>query len=164
MAYSSISHINFIVRGLWTWLIKAPQASLLMMLSHGFVSAALFLFVGLSFYKAASRLLFFTKRRSSIKTRASCLLLFRNFGLPLFLGSFREILFFCFLFKRGRWFFLALFLYCVFMCYRSLFCFSSFAHGKAFVRAEEKGTREALGLRGLSSALLRVHLFLLNLL
>jgi NADH-quinone oxidoreductase subunit M len=44
VAYSSIAHINFILAGLFSFFVKTKTFSILVIIIHGYVSAALFFF------------------------------------------------------------------------------------------------------------------------
>lgn len=57
IAYSSIVHMNFALLGLFTNDIEGIQGSLYIMLSHGIVSSALFLCIGILYDKYKTRLI-----------------------------------------------------------------------------------------------------------
>jgi NADH:ubiquinone oxidoreductase subunit 4 (subunit M) len=57
IAYSSIVHMNFALLGLFTNDIEGLQGSLYIMLSHGIVSSALFLCIGILYDKYKTRLI-----------------------------------------------------------------------------------------------------------
>ena len=55
IAYSSVAHMGFVTLGLFALTIQGLQGGMFQMLSHGFVSAALFLSVGVLYDRAHSR-------------------------------------------------------------------------------------------------------------
>jgi proton-translocating NADH-quinone oxidoreductase chain M len=57
IAYSSVAHMNFVTIGLFSLNIQGIQGSILLMLSHGLVSPALFLCVGVLYDRHKTRLL-----------------------------------------------------------------------------------------------------------
>lgn len=59
IAYSSIVHMNFALLGLFTNTIEGYQGSLFLMLSHGIISGALFLCVGILYDRYHTRLIFY---------------------------------------------------------------------------------------------------------
>lgn len=57
IAYSSVAHINFVTIGLFTLNIQGVEGAILLILSHGFVSSALFLCVGVLYDRHKTRIL-----------------------------------------------------------------------------------------------------------
>jgi NADH-quinone oxidoreductase subunit M len=57
IAYSSVAHMGFVTIGTFTATMQGVQGALVQMLSHGFVSAALFLCVGVVYDRRHSRLI-----------------------------------------------------------------------------------------------------------
>lgn len=57
IAYSSVAHMNFVTIGIFTLNIQGIEGSILLMLSHGLVSSALFLCVGVLYDRYKTRLL-----------------------------------------------------------------------------------------------------------
>nr|YP_009092461.1 NADH dehydrogenase subunit 4 [Gloeochaete wittrockiana]AIM52047.1 NADH dehydrogenase subunit 4 [Gloeochaete wittrockiana] len=57
IAYSSVAHMNFVTLGLFAFTMQSFEGSILLMLSHGVVSPALFLCVGVLYDRYKSRLL-----------------------------------------------------------------------------------------------------------
>src|SRR5438045_2404704 len=55
IAYSSISHMGFVTLGIFIFSSMGVEGGLIQMLSHGFVSAALFLCVGVMYDRMHSR-------------------------------------------------------------------------------------------------------------
>lgn len=55
IAYSSVAHMGFVTFGLFTFSVEGLQGAMFQMLSHGFVSAALFLCVGVLYDRCHTR-------------------------------------------------------------------------------------------------------------
>jgi len=55
IAYSSVAHMGFVTLGLFTFKIQGVQGAVMQMISHGLVSAALFLCVGLIYDRMHTR-------------------------------------------------------------------------------------------------------------
>lgn len=59
VAYSSIAHMNLIMLGLFSFNIVGIEGAILQSISHGFVSGALFLLIGILYDRYHSRLLYY---------------------------------------------------------------------------------------------------------
>lgn len=57
IAYSSVAHMGFVTIGIFTFNLSGIEGSLLIMLSHGFVSSALFLCIGIIYDRFHTRLI-----------------------------------------------------------------------------------------------------------
>jgi NADH-quinone oxidoreductase subunit M len=57
IAYSSVAHMGFVTIGIFTLNMQGVEGALVQMLSHGFISAALFLIVGVVYDRKHSRLI-----------------------------------------------------------------------------------------------------------
>lgn len=57
IAYSSVSHMGFVTLGIFTLNVQGIEGSILLMLSHGLVSGALFLMVGILYDRYHTRIL-----------------------------------------------------------------------------------------------------------
>ncbi len=57
IAYSSVAHMGFVTLGIFTFTQQGIEGSIFQMISHGLVSAALFLSVGVLYDRAHSRLI-----------------------------------------------------------------------------------------------------------
>jgi len=57
VAYSSVAHMNFVILGLFTFNFPGFIGAVILMLSHGIVSSALFICVGVLYERYKSRLL-----------------------------------------------------------------------------------------------------------
>ncbi len=57
VAYSSVSHLGFVMLGIWGGTLQSVQGSLMIMISHGFSTGALFLLVGMIYERRHTRLI-----------------------------------------------------------------------------------------------------------
>ena len=57
IAYSSVAHMGFVTMGIFTFNTQGIEGSMIQMLSHGLISAALFLCVGVLYDRTHSRLI-----------------------------------------------------------------------------------------------------------
>jgi len=94
IAYSSVAHMGFVTIGLFSLNIHGFEGSLIIMLSHGFISSALFLSIGILYERHHTRLLkYYTGVTQVIPMFAICFLFFSmaNLGFPgtsSFVGEF----------------------------------------------------------------------------
>jgi NADH-quinone oxidoreductase subunit M len=98
IAYSSISHMGFVTLGFFIFNAYGVEGGLVQMISHGFVSAALFLCVGVMYDRMHSRMIAdYGGVVNTMPKFASLMMLFAmaNAGLPAtsgFVGEFMVIL------------------------------------------------------------------------
>jgi NADH-quinone oxidoreductase subunit M len=98
IAYSSISHMGFVTLGFFIFNAYGVEGALVQMISHGFVSAALFLCVGVMYDRMHSRLIAdYGGVVNTMPRFAAFMMLFAmaNCGLPAtsgFVGEFLVIL------------------------------------------------------------------------
>ncbi len=98
IAYSSISHMGFVTLGFFIFNAYGMEGGLVQMISHGFVSAALFLCVGVMYDRMHSRNIADYGGVASTMPRFAALMVFfamANCGLPAtsgFVGEFMVIL------------------------------------------------------------------------
>jgi NADH-quinone oxidoreductase subunit M len=98
IAYSSISHMGFVTLGLFVFNSWGVEGALVQMISHGFVSAALFLCVGVLYDRLHSRMISdYGGVVNTMPRFASLMMLFAlaNCGLPAtsgFVGEFMVIM------------------------------------------------------------------------
>jgi NADH-quinone oxidoreductase subunit M len=57
VAYSSVSHLGFVMLGIWAATLQSVQGSLIIMISHGFSTGALFLLIGMLYERRHTRLI-----------------------------------------------------------------------------------------------------------
>ncbi|MDO8666644.1 MAG: proton-conducting transporter membrane subunit, partial [Gemmatimonadales bacterium] len=57
IAYSSVSHLGFVVLGIWALTVESVQGALMVMISHGISTGALFFLVGMIYERRHSRMI-----------------------------------------------------------------------------------------------------------
>lgn len=57
IAYSSVSHLGFVVLGIWALTVQSVQGAVMVMLNHGISTGALFFLVGMIYERRHSRML-----------------------------------------------------------------------------------------------------------
>jgi NADH-quinone oxidoreductase subunit M len=57
VAYSSVSHLGFVMLGIWGGTLQSVQGALMVMISHGFSTGALFLLIGMLYERRHTRLI-----------------------------------------------------------------------------------------------------------
>jgi NADH-quinone oxidoreductase subunit M len=57
IAYSSVSHLGFVVLGLWALTVESTQGALMIMINHGISTGALFFLVGMLYERRHSRMI-----------------------------------------------------------------------------------------------------------
>jgi NADH-quinone oxidoreductase subunit M len=57
VAYSSVSHLGFVMLGIWGGTMQSVQGALMIMISHGFSTGALFLLIGMLYERRHTRLI-----------------------------------------------------------------------------------------------------------
>jgi proton-translocating NADH-quinone oxidoreductase chain M len=94
IAYSSVAHMAFVTIGIFTFNIYGVEGSMLIMLSHGFVSSALFLCIGVLYDRHHTRLIKYYSGLAQVMPIYSFFFVFfsmANLGFPgssSFVGEF----------------------------------------------------------------------------
>jgi len=57
IAYSSVSHLGFVVLGIWALTVESTQGALMVMINHGISTGALFFLVGMVYERRHSRMI-----------------------------------------------------------------------------------------------------------
>ena len=57
VAYSSVSHLGFVMLGIWGMTLQSVQGALMIMISHGISTGALFLLIGMLYERRHTRLI-----------------------------------------------------------------------------------------------------------
>src|SRR5512134_228834 len=110
IAYSSISHMGFVTLGIFLFEATGMQGAIIQMISHGFISGALFLCVGVLYDRMHSRMI---KDYGGVANRmpvfAAFMMLFAmaNAGLPGTSGFVGELLVILGAFQVNVWYALA---------------------------------------------------------
>nr|YP_009114056.1 NADH dehydrogenase subunit 4 [Ahnfeltia plicata]AHB62119.1 NADH dehydrogenase subunit 4 [Ahnfeltia plicata]UAT98006.1 NADH dehydrogenase subunit 4 [Ahnfeltia plicata] len=85
IAYSSVSHMGFVTIGIFTLNTQGVEGSILLMLSHGLVSSALFLCVGVLYDRHKTRIVKYYSGLSQVMPMFTVFFLFftfANMGFP----------------------------------------------------------------------------------
>jgi len=98
VAYSSVSHLGFVMLGLWAVTIQGAQGALLVMINHGISTGALFLLIGMVYDRRHSRLIEDFGGIAAVMPAFAAILTFvslSSIGLPAtngFIGEFLVLL------------------------------------------------------------------------
>lgn len=95
IAYSSVSHMGFVVLGLTTGTVEGTTGAVFQMVSHGFISAMLFLLAGVLYDRAGDQQIANFSGLHAAMPRFTALVLiafFASLGLPGFSGFIAEVL------------------------------------------------------------------------
>ncbi len=106
IAYSSVAHMGFVTMGIFTITAQGVQGGIFQMLSHGIVSAALFLCVGVIYDRTKTRdILAYGGLVKRMPIYAFCFMVFTmaNVGLPGTSGFVGEFLSLIGAFKVNTW-------------------------------------------------------------
>src|SRR5256886_15103011 len=57
IAYSSVSHLGFVMLGIWALTLQSVQGALMVMINHGLSTGALFFLVGMLYERRHTRLI-----------------------------------------------------------------------------------------------------------
>ena len=102
IAYSSVSHMGFVLLGLASLTVEGVSGAIYQMVSHGFISAGLFLVAGVIYEQTHDRTIQNYKGLANEMpyfTAIVVILFFASLGLPGFSGFMAEILVFLGAFK-----------------------------------------------------------------
>jgi NADH-quinone oxidoreductase subunit M len=106
IAYSSVAHMGFVTMGIFTFSQQGIDGAIFQMLSHGFVSAALFLCVGVVYDRIHTReISAYGGLVNRMPIYAFCFMVFTmaNVGLPGTSGFVGEFLTLLSAFKANTW-------------------------------------------------------------
>lgn len=95
IAYSSVGHMNFVTLGLFSLTFNGLSGSIFLMLSHGIVSSALFICIGILYDRYKTRVLFYYGGLTTVMPLFSTFFLIftlANMGLPGLSNFVGEIL------------------------------------------------------------------------
>jgi NADH-quinone oxidoreductase subunit M len=107
IAYSSISHMGFVTLGLFVFNKMAAEGAVIQMISHGFISGAMFLCVGVVYDRMHTRLMSdYGGVANTMPKFAAFMMLFAmaNAGLPGTSGFVGEFLVILGVFQAKPWF------------------------------------------------------------
>jgi NADH-quinone oxidoreductase subunit M len=166
IAYSSIAHMGFVTLGFFIFNAQGIEGGIVQMISHGFVSGALFLCVGVLYDRLHSRMI---KDYGGVANRmpvfAAFMMLFAmaNAGLPGTSGFVGELLVILGAFQVNVWYALAAATTLVFGAAYTLWMYKRVIFGA--VTGDKVGTltdvtaREAVFLAALAAAVLVMGLW-----
>jgi NADH-quinone oxidoreductase subunit M len=106
IAYSSVAHMGFVTMGMFTFTVQGVDGAIFQMLSHGLVSAALFLCVGVVYDRTHTReIAAYGGLVNRMPLYAFCFMVFTlaNVGLPGTSGFIGEFLTLLGAFKANSW-------------------------------------------------------------
>ena len=107
IAYSSISHMGFVTMGLFLFNPQGMEGAIIQMISHGFISGAMFICVGMMYDRMHSRLIKdYGGVVNTMPVFAAFLMLFgmANSGLPATSGFVGEFLVILGAFQVNHWY------------------------------------------------------------
>lgn len=149
VAYSSISHIGILIRGVVFGGASALKGRFIILLSHGFCSSALFFLVNFFFERSFSRQIVSLSGEMSLYFAIGIwwfLFLARNFSAPPFLRLIGELL----VFFQGNlidyWIMIIFILIRLLVAYFCVFIYSRVLHGKSFFHWGQAATNDTLFL------------------
>ena len=102
IAYSSIAHMGFVTIGLFSFNVQSLEGSIFLMLSHGLISSALFLCIGILYDRHKTQMIKYYSGISQVMPIFTIFLLFftfSNIGFPGTSSFIGEILIFLGLFQ-----------------------------------------------------------------
>jgi len=106
IAYSSVAHMGFVTMGIFTFTVQGVDGAIFQMISHGIVSAALFLCVGVIYDRMHTRdITAYGGLVNRMPIYAFCFMVFTmaNVGLPGTSGFVGEFLALLAAFKTNTW-------------------------------------------------------------
>lgn len=166
IAYSSISHMGFVTLGLFIFNAQGAEGALMQMISHGFISAALFLCVGMLYDRTHSRMIdTYGGIATPMPIFAAFFVLFAmaNTGLPGTSGFVGEFLVILGSFQANPWFAIIAALTLIFGAAYTLWMVKRVIYGKVVNKEvailEDVNSREILVLGILAAMVLVVGLW-----
>lgn len=133
VAYSSISHIGLLIATLVSQRNLAIFGMLVVSISHGFCSSALFFLVGRNYEQIATRQLLLIRGQGSLQYIFSLMwviLLLVNFGVPPFMTVIGELVTFVVILRINFFFFFLLGFTILFVSYFCLYVYRVLVHGR----------------------------------
>lgn len=87
IAYSSVAHMNYVTLGIFSFNMQGIEGSIFLMLSHGLVSSALFLIVGMLYDRYKTRIIRYFAGFTQLMPLFSIFFLFLTFANTSFPGT-----------------------------------------------------------------------------
>ncbi len=135
-AYSSITHIGFLLLCLLFISIEGKVSSLIIMLAHGFTSTLIFFFIGELYHIRISRIIYYINRVFNARIFFGIiitLVFLRNAGVPPSLRFFAEFVAISFNLNYMKIMIFFLFLYFFLAFYYSIYFITNFLIGKFYI-------------------------------
>jgi NADH-quinone oxidoreductase subunit M len=104
IAYSSVSHMGFVLLGLSSLTVEGVAGSIYQLISHGLISAMLFLIAGVLYDRTSDRMISnYSGLSSKMQAYTTFVLIafFASLGLPGFSGFIGEVMIFLGAFRSG---------------------------------------------------------------
>lgn len=122
-AYSSISHINLVVYGLSLFSLFSNSRSLIISVSHGYVSSIMFCFIGYVYLNNNNRLVYYSSGLFFFGWLCVLfsIMIIANCGLPLNISFFGELFILSILLNWGYFVIFFVFIYFVYSFYYSIY-------------------------------------------
>ena len=166
IAYSSISHMGFVTLGLFIFNAQGAEGAMMQMISHGFISGALFLCVGVLYDRTHSRMIdTYGGIATPMPVFAALFVLFAmaNTGLPGTSGFVGEFLVILGSFQANPWFAIIAALTLIFGAAYTLWMVKRVIYGKVINKdvaaLEDVNSREILMLGILAAMVLVVGIW-----
>ncbi len=106
VAYSSVSHLGFVILGIWGSTVESVQGAIMVMISHGLSTGALFFIIGMLYERRHTRNIADfggLARVAPLMTTAFVITVFSSIGLPGLNGFVGEFLVLIGAFGRYPW-------------------------------------------------------------
>ena len=104
IAYSSVAHMNYVTLGIFSLNLSGLEGSILLMLSHGIISGAMFICIGLIYDRFGTRIIKYYKGLAQVMPLFAIVFLFltfSNISFPGTSGFIGEFLIFTGIFKTN---------------------------------------------------------------
>lgn len=135
-AYSSITHIGFLLICLVYISMEGKMSSLIIILSHGYTSTLIFYFIGEYYHSSNSRIVYYLNRIFNVSLILGIifsLTFLSNAGVPPSLRFFAEFISISFGLNLLNFIISILFFYFFFAFYYSIYFITNFLIGKNFI-------------------------------
>nr|BAV78635.1 NADH dehydrogenase subunit 4 [Panagrellus redivivus] len=135
-AYSSITHMGFLLMCLVFISMEGKMSSLMIMLSHGYTSTLMFYFIGEYYHSSNSRMVYYLNSIFNISLILGImfsLTFLSNAGVPPSLSFFAEFISISFGLNLLNLIMMVLFFYFFFAFYYSIYFITNFLMGKNFI-------------------------------
>nr|YP_003097108.1 NADH dehydrogenase subunit 4 [Angiostrongylus cantonensis]ACT88791.1 NADH dehydrogenase subunit 4 [Angiostrongylus cantonensis] len=135
-AYSSVTHMSFLLLAMSVLFISGKVASILMMLAHGYTSTLMFYLIGEFFHVSSSRMMYFLNGllgSSMIYGLVFFLVFLSNSGVPPSLSFFSEFMIIVNAILLSKIFFLLVLVYFMVSFYYSVYLIVCCSMGEKFL-------------------------------